>query len=89
MCVYCPANTLPCPAALRWQALERVPEGILRGLVRSRLLVVLRHGVYADAQCLLVDHRPVGGLRGEAAAVVDLPARAARPVRERPSQAVR
>lgn len=38
---------------MRWQALECVPEGVLRGLVRSRRLVVLRHGVYADAQCVL------------------------------------
>ena len=32
----------------RWQALEHVPEGVLRGLVRSGDLVVVRHGVLAD-----------------------------------------
>ena len=32
----------------RWQALEHVPEGVLRGLVRSGALVVLRHGVVVD-----------------------------------------
>ena len=36
----------------RWQALERVPEGVLRGLVRSGRLVLLRHGVLADGVLL-------------------------------------
>lgn len=34
----------------RWQALELVPEGVLRGLVRSGALVVVRHGVVADGK---------------------------------------
>jgi hypothetical protein len=36
----------------RWQALEHVPEGVLRGLVRTGDLVVVRHGVLADAAAL-------------------------------------
>jgi hypothetical protein len=36
----------------RWQALEHVPEGVLRGLVRSGELVVVRHGVLADGRAL-------------------------------------
>lgn len=34
--------------ATRWQALEFVSEGVLRGLVKRKDLVVLRHGVYVD-----------------------------------------
>jgi hypothetical protein len=34
----------------RWQALEHVPEGVLRGLVRAGELVVVRHGVVADGR---------------------------------------
>lgn len=34
----------------RWQALERVPEGVLRGLVRRGVLVVIRHGVLVDGE---------------------------------------
>ena len=47
---------------MRWQALERVPEGILRGLVRSGRLVVLRHGVYGDARRLLGADPPASAL---------------------------
>ena len=36
----------------RWRALEVVPEGTLRGLVRRGELVVLRHGVYGDGRQL-------------------------------------
>ena len=36
----------------RWQALEHVPEGVLRGLVRSGGLVVVRHGVLVDGPTL-------------------------------------
>ena len=32
----------------RWQALEHVPEGVLRGLVRAGDLVLVRHGVLVD-----------------------------------------
>lgn len=32
----------------RWQALEHVPEGVLRGLVSSGELVAVRHGVLVD-----------------------------------------
>lgn len=35
--------------ASRWQLLERVAEGRLRGLVDSGCLIIVRHGVYADA----------------------------------------
>lgn len=36
----------------RWQALELVAEGVLRGLLRSGRLVPLRHGVYGDGALL-------------------------------------
>ena len=36
----------------RWQALELVTEGVLRGVVRSGELVVLRHGVVADGRAV-------------------------------------
>ena len=36
----------------RWQALEHVPEGVLRGHVRSGALVVVRHGVLVDGHAL-------------------------------------
>jgi hypothetical protein len=36
----------------RWQALEHVPEGVLRGLVRSGDLVVVRHGVLVGGPAL-------------------------------------
>ena len=34
----------------RWQALEHVPEGVLRGLVRGGELAVVRHGVVIDGR---------------------------------------
>jgi hypothetical protein len=48
----------------RWQALERVPEGVLRGLVRSGGLQVLRHGVYADGALCSAAEPPALALLG-------------------------
>ena len=36
----------------RWQALEHVPEGVLRGLVRAGELAAVRHGVVVDGHAL-------------------------------------
>ena len=55
----------------RWQALEHVPEGVLRGLVRSGDLVVVRLGVLADGRALrAADPAELAALEARAEQVV-------------------